>query len=93
MTNAISRTKTAGRTRPKPKAVDITSQSNQDSLSNMPDILTVAEVAEYLRLSRNGVYEALRQNAIPHTRIGKRILIPKSALRQMLDAASVAVAA
>jgi excisionase family DNA binding protein len=51
----------------------------------MPDVLTVDETAGVLRLGRNTVYEAIREGRLPSIRIRRRILIPKSALRQWLD--------
>jgi len=51
----------------------------------LPDILTVDETAEFLRLGRSSVYDAIQARVIPALRIGRRILIPKSALLAMLD--------
>lgn len=55
----------------------------------LPDILTVDEAAEYLRLGRSAVYEAVRTKAIPSVRVGKRILIPRSGLRPFVEAPTV----
>lgn len=38
-----------------------------------------------LQLSRGLIYEAVRSGQIPSIRIGRRILIPRSALENMLD--------
>ena len=51
----------------------------------LPDVLNVDEVAEFLRLGRSSVYEAIRQREIPSVRIGKRILISKRALRRIVE--------
>ncbi len=51
----------------------------------MPDILTVDEAAELLRLSRSSTYEAIHERVIPSVRIGRRILIPKSGLRRFIE--------
>jgi excisionase family DNA binding protein len=48
--------------------------------------LSVEEAAAALGISRAFAYEAVRRAEIPHIRIGKRILIPKTALQRMLDA-------
>ena len=48
----------------------------------LPEYLTPGELRAYLSLSRNGVYELLRRNEIPHVRFGRLIRIPKTALRQ-----------
>ncbi len=53
-----------------------------------PKVLTVKEVQADLRLSRNAVYEAIARGEIPSVRIGRRILIPKAAYKQMLAATS-----
>jgi excisionase family DNA binding protein len=37
-----------------------------------------------LPMSRNGIYNAIRDGSIPSTRVGKKILIPTVALRQKL---------
>lgn len=46
--------------------------------------VTVEEAAALLGLSRNGAYNAVREGQIPSIRIGKRIIVPTSALRAML---------
>ena len=38
------------------------------------DVMTADEVAEYLGVDRNTVYEYAARGAIPHKRLGKRIL-------------------
>jgi excisionase family DNA binding protein len=45
---------------------------------------TVEQAAEALGISRPTAYEAIGTGEIPHIRIGRRILIPKSALDKML---------
>jgi excisionase family DNA binding protein len=47
--------------------------------------LTVEEAALALGISRASAYEAVRVGEIPSIRIGKRILVPKSALDRMLE--------
>jgi excisionase family DNA binding protein len=49
--------------------------------------LTVAETARRLGLSRQGAYQAVRRGDIPSLRIGKRILVPRTALEQLLQGA------
>jgi excisionase family DNA binding protein len=49
--------------------------------------LTVEEAASALGISRASAYEAVRVGEIPSVRIGRRILVPQSALQRMLDAA------
>lgn len=53
---------------------------------DLPDILTVDEAAAFLRLGRSSVYDAIRTGEIKAVRIGRRILIPRSALKPFVDA-------
>lgn len=59
--------------------------SNVTRAEELPDILTVAEAARYLRLSKAATYEAVRQRLIPAVRLGRRIVIPKASLETMLE--------
>lgn len=45
---------------------------------------SVAETATLLGISRAGAYEAVRQGTLPSITIGRRVLVPKAALEQML---------
>jgi excisionase family DNA binding protein len=47
-------------------------------------IYTPSELARVLGISRNGVYAALRNGTIPHVRIGRRFVIPKTAVKSWL---------
>lgn len=49
--------------------------------------LTVTEVAKLLGLSRSSTYDAVRKGQIPNIRIGKRIVIPRASLINMLKEA------
>ena len=42
------------------------------------------EAAGQLHISRTKMYELLRQNVIPHVRLGRRILIPTKELERWL---------
>jgi excisionase family DNA binding protein len=46
--------------------------------------LTVPEVSKKLGISRNFGYELIKQKQLPFIRLGKRILIPRLALDEML---------
>lgn len=50
-------------------------------------VLSVEETRRLLGLSRGLMYEAIRTGQVPSVRIGRRILIPRRALEQMLDKA------
>jgi len=47
-------------------------------------VLTVAEAARLLRISRNTCYELVAQGRIPHVRLGRRILIPRFGLEEWI---------
>ena len=47
--------------------------------------LTVDETSTVLRLGRSATYEGVRNGEIPSIRIGRRVLVPVSALRALLD--------
>ncbi len=53
--------------------------------SQEPLLFTVPEAASILRISRNSAYELLRQNILPHIRLGRRILVPRHALEQWIE--------
>lgn len=47
-------------------------------------VLDAVDVSHLLGLSRGSVYSALASGAIPSIRIGRRILIPRSGLEELL---------
>ena len=49
------------------------------------EIMTADEVAEFLGVDRNTVYEYAGRGAIPHQRLGKRILFRRGALLSWLE--------
>ena len=55
------------------------SQEMQDRL-----VLTVPEAAELLGICRNAAYEGVRRGEIPSIRIGKRLVVPRTAFEEML---------
>jgi excisionase family DNA binding protein len=51
---------------------------------NLPDILTVSEASEFLRIPKNGVYEAIRLGVIPAMNAGvRRTRISRTALQKV----------
>ena len=52
---------------------------------DLPLVLTPRETAKILRCGKSTVYEQIRCHKIKHLRLGKRILIPRASLLQMLD--------
>ena len=55
-----------------------------DTTESQRKTYTVLEAAVRLGVSRNAAYEAVHAGQIPFIRIGKRLLIPKAALDQLL---------
>jgi len=49
--------------------------------------ITIREAAAQLGISRNGAYEAARRGEIPTVKIGRRLLVPRDAVDQMLQRA------
>lgn len=54
--------------------------TNAASAADLRDIITVAELAVFLRVSRASAYQVLREGIIPSCRIGRRIVISKLAV-------------
>ena len=48
--------------------------------NSYPDVLTVEQMAEALRIGRNTAYELVRRHEIGSRRIGRHIIIPKICL-------------
>lgn len=48
---------------------------------------TVDETAALLGIGRNAAYEAIKRGELPALRIGRRIVVPRAALDQLLNAA------
>lgn len=46
--------------------------------------LTVPELAQTLRISKNAAYGLVREGKVRVLRVGKRIVVPSSAVRELL---------
>lgn len=53
-------------------------------------VLTVDEAAELLGIGRNAAYEAVKRGEIPTIRLGKKILVLRLKLLEMLGAPDAA---
>jgi excisionase family DNA binding protein len=53
-------------------------------LSDLPDVLTVDQVADVLSICRNAAYEAVRTGQVRHVKIGRTIRVPKMAVEELL---------
>ncbi len=51
----------------------------------MDEILTIPQVAKYLKLSKSKVYLLVQRNRIPHIRIGRNVRIRESELTRWLE--------
>ena len=51
---------------------------------------SVLEASELLGISRSRVYLAIHSGDLPHLRFGRRVVIPRVALHQMIDQAGSA---
>lgn len=51
----------------------------------MTKMLTVAEVADHLRISKKQAYRLVGATDFPSVRIGKRILVPEDQYQTWLD--------
>jgi excisionase family DNA binding protein len=59
--------------------------------SEPTDVMTADEVAAYLGVDRNTVYEYAARGAIPHKRLGKRMLFRRGSIIAWLDSAVVGI--
>lgn len=55
------------------------------SLDDMPVILTVCDIQKIMGISRTKAYQLLRSEGFPKLKIGKRIAIPKEALKNWIN--------
>ncbi len=54
------------------------------ALEDYPLVMRPEEVAEALRCGRSSVYEAIRRGDIRAVRLGRRVLVPRAALEELL---------
>jgi excisionase family DNA binding protein len=55
------------------------------STTETRDVMTADEVAEFLGVDRNTVYDFASRGVIPHQRLGKRLLFRRGAVVAWLD--------
>jgi len=58
-------------------------------IANVPDFLTVRELARVLRIGRNQAYALVNTGQVASCRLGASIRVPKTALERLLDAPRV----
>ncbi len=49
-----------------------------------PEVLTVEEAAQRLRIGRSAAYAAVSRGEIPHFRVGRKIRVPREALESLI---------
>jgi excisionase family DNA binding protein len=69
---------------PSPLLPPLVEQDNETT-----DVMTADEVAAYLGVDRNTVYEYAARGAIPHKRLGKRMLFRRGSIVAWFDSAVV----
>lgn len=50
-----------------------------------PEIMTIAQVSEALRIGRNSAYMLINKNLLGHLRIGSSIRVPKKCLLKYVE--------
>ncbi len=76
---------------PRPSREGTAAAHRGRSLAEFGEVLTVEEAAAVLRISRASAYEAVRvwratrTDGIPVVQIGRRLLVPRSALEALLS--------
>jgi excisionase family DNA binding protein len=58
---------------------------SRTQLDSLPDLLTVHESAQYLRVSRNGLYKLIADGVVPSVRLGRRLVVPKAAIAALIE--------
>jgi excisionase family DNA binding protein len=57
----------------------------ENSPRPLPDVLTVAEVAQQLRVSKMTIYRMINSGELRALRIGRSVRVPAAALAELLD--------
>ena len=73
------------RRKPKPRSAASVPSVTPEAAATT-DVMTADEVATYLRVDRNTVYEFAGRGEIPHRRLGKRMIFRRGSIIAWLDA-------
>ena len=60
-------------------------RANQEPEDGYPEIMTVAQAAEYLQLHKQVLYSHVRKGTVPVSRVGKTLRFKKSVLDAWLE--------
>jgi excisionase family DNA binding protein len=55
------------------------------TLDDAPTTLTLDEVREVTRIGRNTLYEWVRTGKLRSLKVGRRVLVPKSAVEELVE--------
>jgi excisionase family DNA binding protein len=53
-------------------------------LAELPEVMTIEQVADYLHVGRSTAYDAARRGELPVVRLGRRLLVPRARLEGLL---------
>ena len=56
-----------------------------DMFKEYPDVVSIDEVQQMLRIGKNAVYTLLKEQKIKNVRIGKKYIIPKKSVINFLN--------
>lgn len=62
---------------------------SETALLSLPVIMTVPEMARYLRIGRNNAYDLVKEQGFPALRFGRQIRIPLNALNEWMASRAV----
>lgn len=57
----------------------------ENTIKNYPDVLSVDELQQILRIGRSAAYTLLRENKIKTLKVGNRYIIPKQSVIDFLN--------
>jgi excisionase family DNA binding protein len=61
-------------------------RGDRDRTQGLPELLTVAEVAALVRVSKMTIYRMIRKGELPAIAVGKSYRIPKEDVRRLTQA-------
>jgi len=59
--------------------------ANRKTLAELPDVMSVQQLGQFLGVHANGVYELVHQQSFPSIQIGRKFVIPKAGLVKWLE--------
>lgn len=55
----------------------MTNTKTTDLFNSYPDVVSVEDIQQMLRIGKNKVYDLLKNNSIKSIKVGKRYIVPK----------------